>query len=148
MKKLSLLSAALMVIVATTFANTEPGPASKKQTAAFSKHFSAAQSVSWNQVAMITTANFILDGEYLSAHFSPEAKMLGISRNVAVDELPLKLTLELKSYIDKYWISDIFEYATPASDTYYVTLENADTKLVLKSEGSGFDVYKKTTKNS
>ncbi|HTE25380.1 hypothetical protein [Flavitalea sp.] len=147
MKKLFSLLTVSLVFIATTFANTEPVPANKKLTETFTKHFSAAQSVSWNQVAMITTANFIWDGQYLAAHFSPDAKMLGISKNVAVTDLPLNMNLELRSYFEKYWISDIFEYATPGSDAYYVTLENADSKLVLKSEGGAFQVYKKSPKN-
>ena len=148
MKKLFSLLTISLVFVATSFANTTPDPGNKKLTAELAKHFSTAQSVSWNQVAMITTANFILDGQYLAAHFSPEAKMLGISKNVAAADLPLNMKLELRDYFDKYWISNIFEYATPASDAYYVTLENADSKLVLKSEGGAFEVYKKTVKDS
>jgi hypothetical protein len=148
MKKLLSLLTISLVFISASFANTTPDPGNKKLTAELAKHFSTAQSVSWNQVAMITTANFILDGQYLAAHFSPEAKMLGISKNVAVDNLPLNMKLELRDYFDKYWISDIFEYATPGSDAYYVTLENADSRLVLKSEGGAFEVYKKTVKDS
>jgi hypothetical protein len=148
MKKLSSLLAALVVFVASSFANTDPEPANQKLSAALTKHFSTAQSITWNQAAMITTASFILDGQYLAAHFSPEAKMLGISKNVAANDLPLNMRLELTSYFDKYWVSDIFEYATPGSDAFYVTLENSDSKLVLKSEGGAFQVFKKTTKAS
>jgi hypothetical protein len=148
MKKLSALLAASLIFIATSFASTEPAAANKKFTSSLAKHFAAAQSISWNHAAMITTASFILDGEYLAAHFSPEAKMLGISKNVAANDLPLNMRLDLRSYFDKYWVSDIFEYATPASDAYYVTLENADSKLILKSEGGAFEVYKKAAKNS
>ncbi|MHA4846568.1 hypothetical protein ACX0G7_20505 [Flavitalea antarctica] len=144
MKKVSALLTAMVIFVATSFASTEPGTGNKKFLSSLTKHFSAAQSISWNQAAMITTASFKLNDEYLAAHFSPEAKLLGISKNVAANDLPLHMRLELRSYFDKYWITDIFEYATPASDAYYVTLENTTSKLVLKSEGGDFEVYKKT----
>src|SRR6187402_1230237 len=101
MKKLFSLLTVSLVFIATSFANTTSDPGNKRLTAELTKHFSAAESVSWNKVAMITTANFILDGQYLAAHFSPEAKMLGISKNVAVADLPLNMKLELKDYFDK-----------------------------------------------
>jgi hypothetical protein len=74
--------------------------------------------------------------------------MLGVSRNLSSNDLPFNLRMNLQSYFEKYWVTEAFEYATPASDSYYVTLENADVKLILKSESGVFQLYKKTIKTS
>lgn len=146
MKKLLSLSLAFTFFMATSFATEDRGAADKKVADAFTRHFAAAQSITWNKASDITTATFVLDGQYLAAHFSPDAKMLGVSRNIVSTELPLNLGHDLKSYVAKYWITDVFEYATPDSDAYYVTLENADYKLILKSDAGSFVIYKKTSK--
>ncbi|MFL5773633.1 MAG: hypothetical protein ACJ75F_10770, partial [Flavisolibacter sp.] len=39
----------------------------------------------------------------------------------------------LKKTSDKYWISDLFEMANDEGTSYYITLEDADTKMVMKS---------------
>ena len=148
MKKLFFLTSILVLFITTSFANAGPTPDNKKVTDAFTKHFAAAQSVTWNQTAKISTANFELNGQYLAAHFSPDAKMLGVSRNLSSSDLPFNLRMNLQSYFEKYWVTEAFEYATPASDSYYVTLENADVKLILKSESGVFQFYKKTNKTS
>ncbi|HMF70053.1 MAG TPA: hypothetical protein VK616_01185 [Flavitalea sp.] len=148
MKKLFSLTVILALFITTSFANEGPVPGDKKLTEAFSKYFAAAQSVTWNQTAKIATANFELNGQYLAAHFSPDAKMLGVSRNLSSSDLPFNLRMNLQSYFEKYWVTEAFEYATPASDSYYVTLENADSKLILKSESGRFYVYKKIVKIS
>lgn len=148
MKKLFSLASILVLCMATSFANAGPTPDDKKVIDAFAKHFAAAQSVTWNQTAKISTANFELNGQYLAAHFSPDAKMLGVSRNLSSNDLPFNLRMNLQSYFEKYWVTEAFEYATPASDSYYVTLENADVKLILKSESGIFQLYKKNIKTS
>jgi hypothetical protein len=49
----------------------------------------------------------------------------------------------LKREYDEYWISDLFEVSGNEGTAYYITLENANTKLVLKSSGGkGWDTFK------
>jgi hypothetical protein len=58
------------------------------------------------------------------------------------------LTAELKKNYEGYWITDLFEIATDSQTSYYVTLENADHKIVLESVGvQGWQSYKKEKKN-
>jgi hypothetical protein len=148
MKKLLSVATFLVVIITSSFASTDPVAADKKVSEAFGKYFAAAQSVTWNKSDKISTASFQINGEYLSAHFATDATMLGVSRNITTNDLPLNLRKDLSSYFEKYWITNAFEYATPISDSYYITIENADTKLILKGESGTFSIYKKTNKAS
>jgi hypothetical protein len=61
--------------------------------------------------------------------------------------LPIALQAELKSNYDAYWISDVFEVANETGTSYYITLETADTQLVLKSEGDSWSNFKKQRKS-
>jgi hypothetical protein len=51
-----------------------------------------------------------------------------------------------KDYSD-YWVSDLFEVVKNGRTEYYVTLENADKKIVLQSSGSNeWEEYRKVRK--
>jgi hypothetical protein len=62
-------------------------------------------------------------------------------------DLPLNLQVNLKKNYTNYWISDLFEVAKKDATTYYITLENADTKIVLKStDANSWESFQKTKK--
>jgi hypothetical protein len=62
-------------------------------------------------------------------------------------QLPISLQTSLKKQCGDLWISDLFEVANDQGTSYYVTLENADTKIVLKSSGSDWTTYQKQRKS-
>jgi hypothetical protein len=72
-----------------------------------------------------------------------------VSRNISSENLPIRLQADLKSTYANYWISDLFENAAPDATTYYITLENADQKLILhSSDSNAWSVYQKINKNT
>ena len=53
----------------------------------------------------------------------------------------------LKKDYGNYWISELFEMDKDGVAFYYVTLENSEETLILKSESShDWSTYKKTRK--
>jgi hypothetical protein len=55
----------------------------------------------------------------------------------------------LKRDYSGYWISDLFEIASDDQTSYYVTLENMDKTIVLKSAGTSlWNVYTKIKKET
>ena len=144
MKKLLAIALSLVLFASTSFAGDKP--TDKKVAETFTRFFASAQSISWNQTTNYTQANFLMNGQFLSAYFALNARMLGVSRNLTSLELPLMLIADLKKNYDGFWITELFEYVTPDSDAYYVTLENADKKLILKSNSGKFSVYKNLVK--
>jgi len=74
--------------------------------------------------------------------------LLAVSRNISSENLPIKLQADLKNTYGDYWISDLFENAAHDATTYYITLENADQKLILQSTNSNeWSVYQRTNKD-
>jgi hypothetical protein len=72
---------------------------------------------------------------------------LGLTRYISPADLPLALQSDLKKSYDSYWISDLFEVSNDEGTTYYITLEDADTKKVLKAtDGRSWHDYKKVKK--
>jgi len=56
------------------------------------------------------------------------------------------LQSSLKNDYSNFWISDLYELAKYDGSSYYVTIENANQKIVLRSNGNGWTVHKKTGK--
>ena len=75
--------------------------------------------------------------------------MTAVVRNIVSDQLPISLLTSLKRDYTGFWISELFEVAADEQTNYYVTLENADKKIVLRSRGiDSWDVYSKSRKNA
>jgi len=132
MKRILLtLTIALSLITFSSFkSNDDVAPAALKS---FNKSFKKATEVNWSVSENYFRANFALDGQYVSAYYNVDGKMIAMTRNISSVQLPLALQAELKKNSEKYWISDLFEMANEEGTSYYVTLEDGDTKLVMKS---------------
>jgi hypothetical protein len=62
-------------------------------------------------------------------------------------DLPISLQSSLKKGYEGYWISDLFEVSNNEGTNYYITMENADSKVVLKStSGGNWNNFKKLAK--
>jgi hypothetical protein len=132
MKRLLLtLTIALSLVTFSSFkSNDDVAPAALKS---FNKSFKTATEVNWSVSENYFRANFALDGQYVSAYYNTDGKMVAMTRNISSQQLPLALQAQLKKTSDKYWISDLFEMANDEGTSYYITLEDADTKMVMKS---------------
>ncbi|HEY0579869.1 MAG TPA: hypothetical protein VGC75_04105 [Candidatus Nitrosocosmicus sp.] len=113
----------------------------------FNSSFKHATEVNWTVTRGIYKANFLMNGQYVSAFYDVDGKMVAVTRNITSFQLPLSLQTEIKNSYDQYWISDLFEIADEQGTSYYVTLESADSKLILKSEGSNWTTYQKQRKS-
>jgi hypothetical protein len=113
----------------------------------FNSTFKNATEVSWTTVDNYYKANFYFNGQYISAFYDMEGHMVAISRNITSSQLPLGLQFSLKKDYSNLWISDLFEISGDEGTYYCITLENGDSKTVLKSNGSStWTVFKKIIK--
>jgi hypothetical protein len=145
MKK-SILTISIMLTVAltTAFAKDDEG-VSQKAKESFNSSFNTASSVNWQQEKDFVKATFTYNNQILCAFYDNEGTLLAITRNILSDQLPINLLADLKKNYSKLWITDLFELAAEGETSYYVTLENADEILVLKSgDFNSWHVYKRT----
>ena len=144
MKKMIMtLAVALGTLVA--FAGEEN--VNRKVLDAFKNEFAAAQQVEWSTGDNFYKAAFVFNNKHVFAFYNMDGELIGITRYLSSMDLPLNLQVSLKKSYTNYWISDLFEVAKKDNTTYYITLENADTKIVLKStDGNSWESYQKTKK--
>ena len=114
----------------------------------FHSSFKTASEVSWTLSGDLYKANFLLNGQYVAAYYDAEGEMRAMTRNISSTQLPIALQADLRKEYDGYWITDLFEVANEEGTAYYITLENADAKITMKSTpNTEWSNYKKVRKS-
>lgn len=145
MKRLfAILIIALSFISLSSFTNREE--VSPKAIKSFNSSFKNATEIHWTISGNYYKVSFALNGQYVAAFYDAEGKMISLTRNISSLQLPIALQANLKKNYDSYWISDVLETATEEGTCYYISLETADTKLILKSCSGYWISFKKQRK--
>jgi hypothetical protein len=141
------LTLALGLFSLSSFAN-DNDDVSPVALASFKTSFKNANEVSWSVNDLYYKASFTMNGQYIAAFYDLEGKMVAMTRNITSIQLPLSLQSSLKKHYGGYWISDLFEMANDGVTSYYITIENGDSRIVLKAtSNSDWSSYKKQRKS-
>jgi len=143
MKKM-ILVLAVTLFTLSSFASDEN--VNQKVLDAFKTEFSVAKEVSWTAENGYYKAAFNYNGKYVFAYYSEEGDFLGLTRYLSPTDLPIMLQNSLKKNYEGYWISDLFEASKGEGTSYYVTIENADSKIILKSVDNSWNQFSKVKK--
>ena len=144
MKKM-ILTLVIAITTLSAFANDEN--VNQKVLDAFKTEFTTAKDVEWSVGSNYYKATFNYNGKYVFAYYNENGELLGITRYLSPSDLPLTLQNNLKKNYEGYWVSDLFEASKDDATNYYITLENADTKIVLKSSENRWDIYSRIKKS-
>ena len=98
---------------------------------AFTREFAGAKDVKWTTNETYSKASFVYNGQYVYAFYQLDGELMAMTRNISSLDLPIKLQSGLKKGYEGYWISDLFEISNSDGTNYYITMENADSKIVL-----------------
>ena len=143
MKKM-IMTLAIALVTMSAFAGEET--VAPKVLDAFKNEFTSAKEVSWTATKDYYKAAFTYNEKHVFAFYSPEGELLGLTRYLSPVDLPLGLLNNLKKNYGAYWISDLFELAKNDGTTYFVTVEDAENKVVLKANGTNWTVHQRTKK--
>jgi hypothetical protein len=144
MKKM-ILTLAIAVSTLSAFAKEEK--VAPLVLNAFNKEFTTAKEVEWTIGSNFYIAAFVYNEKHVFAYYNAEGHLLGLTQYISPDTLPMTLQSSLKKDYGEYWISDLFEVAKDGTTAYYITMENAEKKVVLQAiGGDGWSVYKKIRK--
>jgi hypothetical protein len=145
MKKI-IIMLAITISSLAVFAGEEN--VNKKVLNAFSREFAGAKDVKWTAHETFYKASFVFNGQYVYAFYQLDGEMMAMTRNISSLDMPMKLQTSLKNNYSGYWISDLFEISNNDGTNYYITMENAGSKIVLKSSSAGdWSVFKKSPKS-
>lgn len=147
---LSIATMLMMGVSVSAFAaKNDDGVVNQMAVRSFKKDFNGASNIVWEQRDAYTKATFSLNGQVLFAYYNNNGDLQAVVRNITSDQLPINLLSSLKKEYGSCWISDLFEIVADDQTSYYVTLEDSDKKIVLKSQGAEFwNEYKKEKKGA
>ena len=146
MKKI-IIAAALLISTSLTTVFARVPEITAKVEAAFNNQFPSATETEWSTGSNYYKASFLYNSNYVNAYYSQEGELLATIRNISSVDLPVLLQANLKKNYSAFWVSDLYEMSKPEGTSYYITLENADQKIILKSSnGSAWTQHKKTGK--
>ena len=139
----------LLGVFAVSFGTVNANPGSEEVDArvlgAFKKEFATAKDITWTLAPNYYQASFVYNEQHITAYYNTVGELLGLARFVSPVDLPLALQADLKKNYQSYWISNLFE---AEGTTYYITIEDADHSIVLKSDNArDWDQYKKVKKS-
>ncbi len=113
---------------------TPPNPLQPQQRfISFNTSYPKAQEIKWSKIDSYEKVNFKMDGQEQTAFFTQDGEWIATTRNISLEQLPKALKENLKNEMNDFWITDLIIMSTGSGDTYYVQLENADSKLIKQS---------------
>jgi len=150
MKKIIFSIATLLMMGIGAFAansNANNDDVNQLAVRSFKKDFASASNTIWEQKGGYAKATFSINGQVLFAYYDNNGDLHAVVRNITSGQLPINLLTSLRKDYSDCWISDLFEVASGDQTNYYVTLENSDKKIVLRSAGlDSWDIYSKEKK--
>ncbi len=138
MKKFAIIVTALILLFsAGSFAGKGDEVTARIKTE-FEKDFASATDVQWKKTLGIYVATFKDNGQDICAAFNEEAELLGMSRYITLDQLPLNVTLALRNMPGRYHISNyVIELTADNQTSYCVTGENSKFRTEMKVNSFG-----------
>ena len=145
MKKIkTVLTAIVMLLSISSFATeTKKGsPDPEKVTpvvkAAFENDFSKATVVKWEKTDDFYFASFLLNNVKVDAAYTENGELIGTSRRITADQMPLSIAVALADNYGGYEIDNSVVELTHQSVTrYYVTVSNKSQTVKLKCYSNG-----------
>ena len=138
---------AMVFSLSTMYAFSGEEAISKQALAAFKTEFAGATEAAWTAGSSYYKVAFTMNEQKLFAYYNVQGEFIAVTRYISSLQLPLNLQGSIKKLYGKYWISNLFEKADSEGTGYYLTLENADTIILLKSsDGIDWIEYQKNRK--
>ncbi len=146
-KKIALAVALLLTVgISSSFATPTDGR-TEVINASFRKDFKKAQLITIEVSKNYTKLTFKMNEMVMFAFYSDNGQLLAVTRNITSNQLPIQLLLKMKKDYANFWITDLFEFNGDGTSTYYMTMENADSSVTLRSNGSdSWEVYDRRIK--
>ncbi len=141
-KQITVLAAAILLTIGTTFANKLYSEIPNQILNEFKKEFVQASNVNWETKANHYKVKFNLNEQNIEAFYSLEGNLLGVTRNMSFNQLPLHLQKDIKEKYVGYSITDLFELSTANGTEYVITFENGSKKISLKGSSMDWEVLK------
>lgn len=133
-KKILIFTSSLMLIFFASFANSNGRPVPKYVTSSFADDFSQARDSKWETYNGYYKVSFNDMGKTAYAFYTRAGEFMGFAVHLAADKLPVTLRSVIAEQYPGYWIADLYQFTIDSTAGFFITLENAEGKIMLKAE--------------
>ena len=131
MKRFILSLAVSILLIGQSFANEASIP--ETVMASFQTRFQNAQSITWSDTKDHYTVRFSLNAQPYCAFYAYDGSFIALSRQISVTQLPLLMQESLQKQYKNYTVFSVLELQEENTVSYYVSMENAKTTLIVKT---------------
>jgi hypothetical protein len=139
-KKLLVLTTAMIIAFSATFAKDTKSVPAFILTELHQK-FADANDVQWKTTANYYEAAFTINGHPLKEFYSFDGELIGMSRQISVDQLPMALIPDVKEKSATSKITDLFELLKDRGTEYYITYQGDKGTQTYKSTSDYWTRY-------
>ena len=112
----------------------------------FNNNFSSAKDPSWTTNQGVYQVDFFSNDRYATAYYNASGELIAVTSNISSQDLPMVLQIKLKKNFTDFWVTELIEATNDSGTHYFVTLENADSKIILESTSMGWSTFSKNKK--
>jgi len=149
MKKLIILTLAVIALGTSAFADTNK-KTSYNGASHFSSTFTTAKEVNWSADAKFEKVSFLENGIKKEVFYTHKGELIGSAKAFAFDKLPKSAlqTITTKYTYPEFQLEDVIQFENAEGETsYFVSMDNADMKIVLEISAFGqVSVFSKEVK--
>lgn len=98
----------------------------------FESRFTGAKNVVWSATDAYLKASFSIADENVEAFFDGEGDLIGLSRKVDLQKLPLNAIQKIKKEYASYKVSEAIEFDRDGDKAYFLSLEDGTKKQILE----------------
>lgn len=112
----------------------------------FAALFASAKDVSWSESENYNVARFTLDKKVKYAYFTTSGELAVVAEPIAEKDLSDKERFNLYKAYEDFVITDLYEMENEEGTKVFAVVENDSKKIILRSNGSKWEVVKSRTK--
>jgi hypothetical protein len=146
MKKL-FFAALIATTVATSAFASDANKINFRISESFKHEYNNATNVNWTLRPTFAKASFEVDGKKVEAFYNLEGKMIGTSKSISIDELPVGSKRSFAKKYAGYTVQEAIKFDGEDDTAYYISAENSEQSLILRvEEAGGLSIFKRTKK--
>jgi uncharacterized DUF497 family protein len=146
MKKI-FYAALLTISLTTTAFAKDANKISARIMRTFNFEFAEAENVNWKATKTFVKASFELDGEKREVFYDLTGEMIGTSKSITLNELPVFAKRAFAKKYEGYTVNEAIRFEGADESAYYISAENDKESVVLKvAENRVLSVYKRDRK--
>lgn len=145
MKKL--FFAALFAIAVASSAFAGPGNVNVRVLNNFNAAFKNATGTTWSAAGNYAKATFIHNNIRTEAFYNTEGELIGTSKGISMDEIPVKAKRTFAKKFDGYTVKEAILFEGADETAYFISADNDTGSVIVKvGENDQVSIFKNTKK--